>query len=393
MNYRTLILIAAVTGCSLVGCAADQHQTQKAAATAQWNAARANVLGSLAKDQYGAGNLDKSRETTEQALQLDPKNVALYLLMARVEIEQSNLESAQRCLVSAAQLAPKNAEVDYLMGVVHQRWQRPEQALASYQSAVTKSPDDIAYVLAQAEMLVALDRRPEALASLKSRVVYFEHSAAIRDAIGQLLDQSGDTVAAIDYYRQASVLDGEDVNIRERLGSLLYRTGDYRSALSQLQRVIKAPENAARPELLLMAAECELQVGSPLEARRKYDDVVNVDETNADGWLGIAKSSLRIGDLRRAESGAVKAAAILPKSAEAQMVLGYVRMKQTRYDDAVLCFRRASAADRTDAVSLSMAGVALQQQGRLTDAVNMFHKALAIDPKDELATRSLAAAQ
>lgn len=395
MNTRMIRLASTLAAStllmgSLVGCGGtDRHQTQKAAATAQWNAARAGVLGSLAKDQYDSGNLEKSRQSVDQALALDPKNVNFHVLSARIDIEEAKLESAQKRLAIAATLDPKNAEIDYLSGVVQQRWQRPQAALESYQVAATKNPGDIAYVLAQAEMLVALDRRPEALALLQGRVVYFEHSAAIRDAIAQLLEQNGNFPDAVDYYRQASVLDGEDPGIRERLGNLLYRGAEYREALSQLQRVLRSPDAGPRTDLKLMVAECQLQVGAASDARQLFDEVTDVDPNNAVAWVGVAKSSLRIGDMRRAEGGAVKAAAILPKSAEMQMVLGYVRMKQGRFEDAVTCFRRASAADQKDAVSLSMTGIALDRQGKPAEALSMYRKALAIDPRDELARKAL----
>ena len=390
MNARIMILAAALAASTLVGCAGDRHKTQKAAATEQWNAARANVLGSLAKDQYESGNLAKSRGSVDQALQLDPKNVNLHILSARIDIEQAKLESAQNRLTTAAALDPKNAEIDYLIGVVAQRWQRPEAALAAYQSASEKKPEDIAYVLAEMEMLVELERSDEALKLLKSRVVYFEHSAAIRDAIAQLLEQAGEYPDAVEYYRQACVLDGEDLGIRERLGNLLYRGGEYREALSQLNRVLRSPETESRTDLKLMAAECELQIGSAADARRRFDEITVEEPNNAAGWLGVAKSSLRLGELRRAEGGAVKAAAIAPKSAEMQMVLGYVRLKQERYDDAIVCFSRAGALDRTHSTSLSMTAFALERQGKVAEAASMYRQALAIDPRDELALRALA---
>lgn len=393
MNARTLILSAALSASALVGCSSNNHKTQKQAATEQWNGARANVLGSLAKDQYQSGNLEKSRQSVEQALSLDPKKASLHVLAARIDIEQAKLESAQQRLVVAAELDPKDAEVDYLRGVVQQRWQRPELARIAYSQAAEKRPDDIAYLLAEAEMLVELNKPTEALTLLKGRVVYFEHSAAIRDAIAQLLEQTGNFPDAVEYYRQASVLDGDDLGTRERLGTLLYRGGEYRESLSQLTRVIKAPGGDARTDLMLMAAECELQIGAPIDARQRFDAVTTLEPHNAAAWLGVAKSSLRVGDLRRAEIGAEKAAAMQPTLAENQMLLGYVRMKQSRFNDALVCFTRATAADRTDSVSLSMAGVALSKLGKNAEAIAMYRKALAVDPREALALRALALAE
>src|SRR5215217_6818389 len=116
-----------------VGCS-EKHQTQKQAATQQWNSARANVLFGLAKDQYATGNFDQSRKTITEALRLDPDNARAHVLSAKLAIEQGQLELAQRELEKAAKLNPKDAECDYLSGVVYQRWQQPQTAYDYYSS-------------------------------------------------------------------------------------------------------------------------------------------------------------------------------------------------------------------------------------------------------------------
>ena len=384
---RKLIIVSALSIGGAFGCAAPGGKTQKQAATEQWNHARATVLCSLAHDQYASGSFDKSRQTVDSATALDPKNIELVLLSARIDIELGQLESAQAELAKAATLDPKNAEIDYLTGVVQQRWQRPDKAREAYARAVEKKSDDVAYLMAEAEMYVQLDDAPAALSLLQDRVVFYEHSAAIRDAIGQLLEQSGNLTRALEYYRQASALDGTDQDIRERLALALFRNGDYREALSQLSRVLAAPESAKRSDLQIAAGECELQLNLPSDARHRFDDLTTADDTNAAAWLGVAKASLNLGDLRRAEQAAMRATALLPGSASAHELLGYVRMRQARFDEAAVSFRRAMAADRADATNVCMLGMALTKQGRAAEAKAYFAQALAIDPKNELALR------
>src|SRR5215217_3940403 len=99
-----------------VGCSPMKNK-QKEAAKKEWNQARARVLFSLARDQYATGNFDKSRQTVDEALGMDPQNGGLLILSAKLNIEQGRLESADADLKLARLAAPKDPEADYLAGV------------------------------------------------------------------------------------------------------------------------------------------------------------------------------------------------------------------------------------------------------------------------------------
>lgn len=392
MKTRKASFIALVLAAgTLVGCA--NQKTSRQAAAEQWSRTRATVLLSLANDQYRSGNLEKCGQTVEQAMAIDPTNIELHILKARLQIEEGQLEGALQSLALASSIRDDHAEVDYLQGVIHQRWQRPERALECYSNAASKKPDDIAYLMAQSEMLVTLDRQQDALELLRARVVYFEHSPAIRDAIGQLYEQVGDRKLAIEYYRQASVLDPADDASRERLALALYRNGDYQEAVSQLQRLVKLPGMAVRTDLLIALAESEAALKLNVDARRHFEQALATDEKLLAAWLGIARTSLSLGDLRRAESSAARAVSIEPRSAQAQMLMGYVRMKQGRYDEAMVSFRRASEADATDPLSFSMVGLSFERKGSKSEAIKWYGRALEVNPSDALAMKLLADAR
>lgn len=389
MNTKAAIIAAALASLSLlVGCA--NQKSQKQAAAEQWGRTRATVLLSLANDQFRSGNLDKSADTVNQAMAMDPTSVELHVLKARLEIEKGHLESAIRTIATARAISPENAEADYLLGVVHQRWQKPQEALDAYSAAARKKPDDIAYLMAQAEMLVTMDRQSEALDLLLARVVYFEHSAAIRDAIGQLYGQTGDPVKAIEYFRQASVLDSDDRSIRERFAIALFRSGQYAEAQSQFMRLLRDPESKDRVDLLVAAAKCEWELNMFIESRKHFEAAANAESTNPEAWLGVARTSIKLNDVRRAEVASQRAVMLRPESSEALLTQGYVKLRQGRFGDAADSFRRAAAADVTDSLSLCMLGVAMQKQGKEDLAKQWFESALSRNPADELALQLLA---
>jgi tetratricopeptide (TPR) repeat protein len=394
-SFARATLVAAtiaVVGLASTGCKSNDMKTQKQVATQEWNGARAAVLFSLANDQYKTGNLDAARKSIDEALSLDPKNANLHLMSARIDVEQGKLESAQASLETARQIAPQNAEVFYYEGVINQRWQRFPAAYDSYAEASKLKPEDLAYVLAQAEMLVAMNRPQDAMKLLLDRTVYFEHSGAIRDAVGQLYERQGDVASAVDYYRQASVLEANDDAIRERLALALYRTSNWSDALSQLQRLLKNESHAQRADLIVAAGECELALGRSFEARERFEQASQMQASSPQAWLGIAKASLKMSDLRRAEMAATKAVALGPTEAQSHLMLGYVRLQQKQFDAALESFLTASKFDPKDTVALTMSGYTCEQLGQHDAALRLYGRALALDPADELAGKLMATA-
>jgi Flp pilus assembly protein TadD len=384
--FAAVLSLAFVAG---VGCAPMKNK-QKEQAKKEWNSARANVLFSLAKDQYATGNFDKSRQTVDEALGMDPQHVGLRILSAKLNIEQGHLEAAEVDLKLAHTTAPKNAEADYLTGVICQRWQKPQAAHDAYKAASEKAPGELAYVMARAEMLVAMDQPNEALNLLQSKLQHFDHSATIRDAVGQLLVQQRNYKDAVDMLRQASVLATDDVTIREHLALALFYAGQYREAADALSRLTKKEPFDERPDLLAALGECQIQLGQYREARSTLETATQLAPASAGAWLGLAKAAMQLSDTKRAEASLKKALAIAPDNSEAHLMLGYMRLRQNNFAAALPAFRKASALDQTDTVSLCMVGYALEKMGKPDQAIQYYSKALKLKPNDEMASKFMA---
>ena len=385
------ILGLALAGCGSSGNSEKTHaQTQKEAAQKHWAGARANVMGNMAKEQYETGNFDKCRTTIDEALKMDPENVGIRVLSAKLAIEQGNLELADKELVQARRLDPKNAEADYLSGVVCQRWQRGQEAFDYYRSASEKQPSELAYVMAQAEMLVALNRSDEATALLQGKIVFFEYSSAIRDAVGQLLMAKGKYQQAVEVLHQASVLASDDANVREHLAVAYFKNKQYREASEVLARLVKDDRFLKRADLYLALGESQLNMSKPRDARETFEIATQVNPNNAACWVGLGKAALQLNDLRRAELALKRSLTVEPASSEANLLLGYVRLRQDKLEDALGSFRKANALDSADTVSLCMVGYVLEKLGRNDEALRNYAAALKIKPGDELATRLMA---
>jgi Flp pilus assembly protein TadD len=372
------------------GCGNKTHETSKQAAGQRWNAARAGVLLTLARDQYASGNFDKCRKTLDDALKLDPESPQLHLLSAKLSLEQGQLELAERELILVRSKLPNDAEPHYLSGVIYQRWQKPERAYECYKSASERAPAEQAYILAEAESLVTLDRQKEALALLQGKVAYFENSAAIRDGIGQLLVQAKRYREAADVLRQASVLAADDEQIRERLGLALYYDKQYREAADVLAKVTAEPRNATRSDLLSAFGQCQLEAGQAREARLTFERVVELEPGSSHAYLALGRSALECNDLKRAEISLKKAQSLDPGRAEPFLLTGYLRLRQNRLNEALGAFQKASSLDKLDPVPVCMVGYVYEKLGKPDVAVQYYGKALKLKPHDELASKLMA---
>jgi Tfp pilus assembly protein PilF len=357
---------------------------------AQWSAARANVMGGLARDQFESGNFEKSRTTVDDAMRLDPKNPGLHLLSARLALEAGQLELAEAELRSTRELDAKNAEADYLSGIVAQRWQKIDAAKEFYHSAAQKQPGELAYVLAEAEMLVALGRSNDALTLLTDKIDNFEHSAPLRDAIGQLLVQQSRWTDAADNFRDALILDSKDNTIREHLGLALYMAGNFREASDHLGTLLKDPAYEKRTDILTALGQCQMQNGKLREAKACFETVVQLNAAAADSWMNLTKVSMSLGDLPRADLALRKAMTIDPSSSDSHLLLGYLRLKQKRLPEALAAFEKAHELASDDGVSLCMIGYVLEKSGQSNRAIDYYAQALRLKPNDELATRLMA---
>jgi Tfp pilus assembly protein PilF len=383
------VIVAAVSGCA----SHDKEKTQKEQAVQQWNSARAGIMHNLARDQFQTGNFDKARTTVDEAIKVDPTSAQLYILSARIAMEQNRLDLADKHLAEARKLQPKNAEALYLSGVLSQRWQKHDAALAYYAEALEAQPSELAFLMAKAETLVLLNRRSEALSALQEKVIYFEHSAALRDAVGQLLMQEGRYTEAAEMFRQASILATEDGTLKEHLALARFSAGDFKGCADVLSGLVLQTGYDDRADLFTALGESQLQNDRKVEARISFEKATERNASSTQAWLGLAKAAIALNDLHRAELAARKAVSLSPERADAHLALGFVRLKQERYDDAMRSLKTATVLDANDAVAFCLMGQVMMRQGKPDEALAFYGKALKVNPRDEMAQKLMATAQ
>ena len=107
-------------------------------------------------------------------------------------------------------------------------------------------------------------------------------------------------------------LRDELANTQARLADAQMEAGRFADAETNLSHLLRDPNNAGRPDLLHMQAECLLALNRPVEAREIYRQLsAREGASDARAWIGIARTAYQIRDektFRRAASRASFAA-------------------------------------------------------------------------------------
>ena len=108
------------------------------------------------------------------------------------------------------------------------------------------------------------------------------------------------------------------------------------------------------------------------------------------GYNYIARAALALNDNRRADLAIRKSLTLDGKRSETHLLLGYLRVQEKKFDEALVSFKRSSELDRSDTVSLCMIGYVLEKTGKSDQALPYYSKALQLHPNDEMASKMIA---
>ena len=116
------------------------------------------------------------------------------------------------------------------------------------------------------------------------------------------------------------------------------------------------------------------------KAEETYLQVLQRDKTNVITLANLAAIELDLDHLQTAEINIKQAAALAPDDPYSLYVLGRLKFRQKKYDEAIDAFSRAAKLDPQDAQVQNFLGLALSEKGLRGPAETALRKAIQIDP-------------
>jgi Tfp pilus assembly protein PilF len=128
------------------------------------------------------------------------------------------------------------------------------------------------------------------------------------------------------------------------------------------------------------------------KAEEKYLQVLQQDKTNVPTLANLAAIELDLGHFEAAEINVKQAVALAPDDAYSLFVLGRLKFRQKKYDEAIDALNRAAKLDPQDAQIQNSLGLALSEKGLRGPAEAALRRAVQIDPGYADAHNNLAVA-
>jgi len=233
-----------------------------------------------------------------------------------------------------------------------------------------------AALIADASAALAAGRRADAKQLLREAADRFQSVAALLQ-LARLQSGEGDAPGALDSLQKARALAPNSEDVLSALAQVALAArlpGPAAAALEALTRMcpevgqyqyllgvsLMTAGDAVRATEALEAAD-RLEPGRPLtlaalglalNSRKQFADAkaaltrsLELDPDRTEAIAALAESEASLGDLKAAESHARRALDAAPGDATAHLVIGMVRLQESRYEDARDALAKAAASD------------------------------------------------
>ncbi len=287
------------------------------------------------------------------------------------------------------QLLPEDGKGWSLLGRTYFYLRMRDEALAALQKAEQTGG-------ASKEMYTVLGRlRAERKEWKESLEAFAKGEPSARDLllIGQVSVFNGELARADSIYRAIIARDSTSGDARfalNELGKLRFRQQDYPGALATLQRRI-----ALDPA----SDEAYYYIGLSYKEMKRYPEALTAlqqaatlspDKADRQFWLGILYAQLdSVSEARRSLQRSLEIDSTGTFASVALRQLGFYRLLDRDYPEAIRLLDRASQLNDKDVQSWIWLGQAYQNSGNRGKAIEGYRRALALDAKQADALKGI----
>lgn len=354
---------------------------------------KAGTSWDMARQQFLAGDLEKSLKTVEQSIAHAGDVPKSHVLRGRVLIELGRLETALDSFDAALQIDPEFTQAHYYTGIVHERWANYDDAFSSYSHAAVLDPTDPQYVVAAAEMLIQMHEVDRAETMLSDAAGNFEHNAGVHQTLGHIALMKGDLAEAITMFQRACLLAPDETPLIEDLARAQIASQDWAEAEYSLARVLRRAEEKGehRRDLQHLHARVLLELDRPVEARKLYDALTSDERGNADfqAWLGMGKTALMLKDPYRLNRAASQLIAMAPQRHEGFMLRAIAQRDAGHLRAAARTLDAALPLAKNDPEPALLQAMVYEQLGDFQQMQRSLRVALKVDPSNGFAQQML----
>src|SRR6478736_9284930 len=230
--------------------------------------------------------------------------------------------------------------------------------------------DRAANALKEAESLLQKQQYQQAEEKLQTIVMQQPENPQAWFDLGFAQSHQGKTTEAIAAYKKATQLDPKWFEAQQTLGLALAKSGDLTAAASALKTAVTLKPTVGGQQALAAAWLSLAQVteeSAPQDSLAAYQKAAELDPTNSEAQLGIARMAERSGNATAAEQQYLKLAAAGNNDSIEQLITLY--LKQKRFADAESWLHKYIAANPQSAAAQLQLGKLQAAEGKTQEAI------------------------
>jgi len=259
---------------------------------------------------------------------------------------------------------------------------RPPQKSHPHAAAEDRAAD----ALKDAESLLQKQQYQQAEEKLQTIVTQQAENPQAWFDLGFAQSHLGKSADAIAAYKKAVALDPKWFEAQQNLGLSLAKSGDLTAAAAALKiAVTLKPTIGGQPALVAawLSLAQVTEESQPQDSVAAYQKALELDPTNSEAQLGVARMAERSGNAATAEQQYLKLAAAGNNDSIESLISLY--LKQKRFSDAETWLHKYLAANPQNAAAQLQLGKLQAAEGKTQEAIATFEPLYKTSPDPKIA--------
>ena len=344
-----------------------------------------SVLIKIADLNEKMGNVEKTVETVEQLLKLNPSSLQLQKLLIESYVKTKKYDEALKMVDDALTSYPDDLSlIEYKANALIQKGDIKAGAEEYYKLVDSKDVRLAAKIqigqafLAQADKdTLALDAAKRIFESVNKDTTDWQVNAYL----GEIAYQEKNDSLAIEYFKTSASLANWNEQVWTRLGGLLFDNGKYEECAQWMDSASVKFPNSFAIQLINGLSLSQLNKNAEAEKYLKKAAELNPNDVTALSAYGFTLNQLKKDD--EAIVYLNRALNVDPNNIQVLGMLGLIYETKKMYSKSDVIYEKAMVLDSTNALILNNYGYSLAERGlQLNRALQMVKTAIEKDPKN-----------
>lgn len=244
------------------------------------------------------GDIDLAQEEVDKAIILEPKNVFVNYIQAKIDYQKGEYESAQNNLEQVVLSAPNHAPTLLLLGAVYAELGQTETALQYLQRYNTQAPASLTGAMQLAQIYWKKELWAEAEKVLFPLLTTHPDDIPLLTLATSVMVRQGKLNEASPYFQRLAQLQPESVMAQYYVGATQYATGETQEGIATLEKVVANDSSIMEARMILM--KTYLETAQIEKARGLAKSIRDSDPTLPIGWNYLGLVSETEGDTSQA---------------------------------------------------------------------------------------------